>query len=306
MSHFDRYSATEYVEALRSFLHISKANFLKDYGFVDESEAPRRGRLPKYKDEPIRRLEAMVNEKAARCEATDTTVGERFQLARDYMGLNDSQVARELNVSRELVRRWAADVHRPTKLEELSTFLNVPLPWLEHGGVEHLPASSHLGVRVGEESENLRAQLKGMTQELILEIPDDTDEQYWQAYIEYAVFHREELKHIARQAGGRWQTTNGVLLFAPWIPIPEHGLSRRFWSDEVEAIIQEELANKPTVYGAWEAMRARCEAMGMSEDEFPRRITLHKRIEKERLRLEKFGVDLNEAIAESVRKYSEQ
>lgn len=304
MSQFDRYTITEYVEAMRSFLDISKRNFLRDHGFVEDADEPRKGRLPKYKDGPIHALEALVNQKAVRAEATDTTVGERFRIARDYMGLNDAQVARELGVSRELVRRWGADIHRPTIMEALSNLLNVPRAWLEDGGEENLPANSHVGVRVGEEALVWREQLYGLTQAVMADMPDGADESYIQAYIEWAVFNRFDMAQAARRAGGRWQIASNTLLFSPWVPIPEHGLSKRYWSDEVEDIIQEELASKPSVYGAWEAVRTRCEAMGLGPDAYPKRISLHKRVEKDRARNEKFGVDLNDVVAASVEKHS--
>lgn len=303
MSQFDRYTTTEYVEAMRSFLDINKRNFLREYGLVDASDDQRRGRAPKYPEAPIRRLEDLVNQKAARAEAADTTVGERFRIARDYMGLNDAQVARELNVSRELVRRWGEDIHRPTVMPAIAELLHVPQAWLEEGGEANLPAHSHVGVRIGEEALNWREELYGLTQKVVADMQDGADEAYAQARIEWAVFNEFPLARAARRAGGRWQVVSNTLLFAPWVPIPEHGLSKRFWSDEVEAIIQEELATKPSVYGAWEAVRARCEAMGLGEDAYPKRISLHKRVEKERARAEKFGVDLNDVIATSVAKF---
>lgn len=306
MSQFDRYTDTEYVEALRAFMNISKRNFLRERGFVEDVEAPRRGRLPKYKPEPIKALEAEVNQKAARCEATDTTVGERYLIARDYMGLSDAQVARELGVSRELVRRWGLNIHRPSHMEALAELLHVPFDWLAEGGEENLPANSHLGVRVGDEAMLWREELYGMTQSVVSDLPDGADQEYGQATIEYAVFSNFELAQAARRAGGRWQLVNNTLLFAPWVPIPEHGLSKRLWSDEVESMIQEELATKPSVYGAWESLRKRCEEMGLGPDEYPKRISLHKRVEKDRLRAEKYGVDLNDVVAASVEKYSKQ
>jgi DNA-binding transcriptional regulator YiaG len=309
MSQFDRYTVTEEVEAYRAFLDISKRGFLRDYGFVEDADEQRKGRLPKYPEAPVKALQEMVNQKSARCEAPDTTVGERYKLARDYMGLNDAQVSRELGVSRELVRKWGLDVHRPSNMEALATLLNVPQPWLEEGGEQNLPANSHLGVRVGEEALKWREELYGLTEVVISELPDGADQAYAQAAIEWAVFQNFELARAARRAGGRWQIViqnqQSTLLFSPWVPIPEHGLSKRFWSDEVEAIIQEELADK-TVYGAWEAMRQRCEAMGLGPDQYPKRISLHKRAEKDRIRAERFGVDLNEMVAASVEKYSKQ
>lgn len=305
MSQFDRYTVTEYVEALRAFLDISKQNFLREYGFVENADEPRKGRLPKYKEEPIKALEAMANEKAARAEATDTTIGERYRIARDYLEMNDSQVARGLGVSRELVRRWSADVHRPNDMQALSELLHVPVEWLESGGEDALPANSHIGVRVGDEAMMWREQLYGLTLTAVAEIEDSEDEAFTQASLEWKVFNDPAMKQAARRAGGRWQVTSNTLMFAPWVPIPEHGLSKRYWTDEVEAIIQEELAEKPTVYGAWEAIRSRCEAMGLGPDEYPKRISLHKRVEKDRLRAERYGVDLNDTIAAAVEKYSQ-
>lgn len=306
MSQFDRYTVTEYVEAMRAFLDLSKRNFLRDYGFVKDADEPRKGRLPRYDEQPIKALEALVNQKAARAEAPDTTIGERFRIARDYMGLNDAEVSRALGVSRELVRRWGADVHRPSNLEAIATLLNVPVRWLEDGGEENLPANSHIGVRVGDEAMTWREQMYGLTQKVVADLPDDADESFAQASIEWQVFDRFEMAQAARRAGGRWQIVSNTLLFSPWVPIPEHGLSKLFWAPEVEAIIQEELASKETVYGAWEALRKRCEAMGLGPDAYPKRISLHKRVEKERLRAEKFGVDLNDVVAASVQKYSKE
>jgi len=203
MSQFDRYTVTEYVESMRSFLDISKRNFLRDHGFVEDADAQRKGRLPKYRDEPIHALEALVNQKAARAEANDTTVGERFRIARDYMSFNDAQVAREMGVSRELVRRWGADIHRPTVMEALANLLNVPQAWLADGWEENLPANSHVGVRVGEEALTWREQLYGLTQAVVADMPDGADESYAQAYIEWAVFNKFELAQAARRAGRR-------------------------------------------------------------------------------------------------------
>lgn len=305
MSQFDRYTKTEYVEALRVFLDVSKRNFLKEAGFIDD-EGPRKGRLPRYKEAPIAALEERVNEKAARCEAADSTVGERYRIARDYLGLSDSIVAREMGVSRELVRRWGENIHEPTCMPELAAFLGVPEAWLREGGEHNLPANSHIGVRVGAESKLWRETVYSLTLDLVANLPDNADEQYAQALIECTVHNKFNLAQAARRAGGRWQIHHNTLMFAPWIPIPEHGLSRRYWSDEVEAIIQEELASKPTVYGAWEALQARCVAMGLDEEAYPKRISLHKRVEKERVRAEEFGVDLNDVVAASVKKYTQQ
>lgn len=302
MSQFDRYTTSEYVDALRVFMGAGKRTFLRDYGFVDEND-PNSGRLSSYNKAALEALEEKVNAKAARCEAPDTTIGERYRLARDYKGLSDAQVAREMGVSRELVRRWGLDINTPSCIEELATFLNVPADWLKHGGEERLPANSHLGVRVGKEAMDWREVLYGLTQSLLAEIDMSYGESYVQAYIEGATFSNPQLAAAARKAGGRWQLVSNTLLFAPWVPIPEHGLSRRYWSDEVEQIIEEELTRQHSVYAAWDAIQARCKALGLGDKEYPRRISLHKRVEKERERAERFGVDINFMIANAVKEH---
>lgn len=315
MSQFDRYTVTEYVEALRLFLGASKRTFLRDAGFIKD-DAPRKGRLKRkeYEAGPLKDIEAQVNAKAARCEApgsvepgdAGTTMGERIVLAKDYQGLNDAQMARDLGVSRELVRRWSNNIHVPKNLQAVADYLNVPEAWLRHGGEETLPGNSHIGVRVGDEAKMWREQLRGLIQSVVEEIPEEADDSYTQAYIEWVVLNRAPVAQAARRAGGRWQWASGMLFFVPWVPIPEHGLAKQYWSDEVEAIIQEELQSKPTTYGAWKAIKARCEAMGLTEDDYPRRVSLHKRVQKDRERIQEFGVDLNEMVAESVAKYTKQ
>lgn len=84
----------------------------------------------------------------------------------------------------------------------------------------------------------------------------------------------------------------------------EHGLSRRHWSDEVEQIIQEELANQHSIYAAWAALERRCRALGYKPSEYPKKISLHKRIDTEKARAEEFGVNLNPLIAASLEKFS--
>lgn len=303
MSQFDRYTKAEYVEGLRVFLKLKKKDFLTEHNLVPEGYVPRAGRLPGYSDGPVAELEAAVNAKAARAEAEGLSQGERIRIARDYAGMTDADIAKKVGVSRELVRLWGENAHRPNRLPELAEVLNVPQSWLEFGGEVHLPANSHIGVRVGAEALVYREMLYSRTLELVAEIPEEADGAYAQAYIEWAILNKDDLRHVARRAGGRWQAVGGTLLFAPWVPIPEHGITRRYWSDEVETIIQEELATKPSVYGAWKALETRCKAMGLTEDQYPKKISLHKRVEKERERIQKFGVNVNAMVAESVERY---
>lgn len=305
MSQFDNYTTSGYVESLRQFLGMKKRNFQRDAGLAP-ADTQRRGRLPSYPEEAIANLESQVNAKAARAEATDSTLGERFQIARDYKGFTDASVSREMGVSRELVRRWGLDINKPSDLPRLAEVLDVPEAWLESGDPKFLPANSHVGVRVGEAAMDFREQLYGMTTVVLADLPENASDSEAQAFLERAVFSRPWLAEAARRSGGRWQIVQGALLFAPWVPIAEHGLTRRYWSDTVEAMIQEELASKPSVYAAWHSLKARCEAMNMNEDEYPKLISLHKRIEKERMRAEKFGVDLNTMIAESLAAHPSQ
>lgn len=306
MSQFDRYTEAERVEAMRVFLKLPKPGFQRELGLVQNPEEKRRGRLPGYRDEGVRELERRVNEKSALAESSDPvlTIGERIRLARDFKNFSDGDIAKapELNVTRELVRRWRENINPPPehRMEALSVVLDAPVAWLIGGGETNLPANSHLGVRVGEEALLWRETLYSLELPVVAELPDDVDDSFARAYIEHAVMTRPELAQAARRAGGRWQSVGGSLFFSPWVPIPEHGLSRRLWSDDVEAIIEEELVNKPTIYGAYFGMKARCEAMGLKPDQYPKKISLHKRVEKERARANQFGVNLNPLVAESV------
>lgn len=302
MSQFDKYSEADYVEALRSFLKIKKTGFLKDNGLLPEGHTGQQGRTGAYQDAAIEHLENEVNIKAQRAEAVDTSMGERLKIARDYKGWGDSDVGRALGVSRETVRLWSENIHPVPDIPTVSQLLDVPVNWLESGSDMHLPADSHIGVRVGNERALHRENLYARTLEIIPEIPETADLEYAQAYIENKVKTDKDLSRLARRAGGRWQIYKGTLVFAPWLPIEEYKMSRKLWSPEVEAIIVEELASKPTVYGAWKSLEARCKAMGLSEKKFPQKISLYKRVENERKRIEKFGVNLNEAIAEAQQK----
>lgn len=275
------------------------------------------GRLPRYADAPLQALEAKVNAKSARCEAPDTTFGERLTLARDYAGVSDAQIAEALGVSREIIRRWRENINESSYAVQLAEFLGVPLNWLEKGGEAALPANTHLGVRVGgvyrdseghvtfvgEYAKN-REQMYALTQALLAEVPDDASESFIQAFVENAVFNRYKLIQTARRAGGRFHILNGQLQWAPWIPLEQRELVRRHFSDEVEAMIVEELQAQPTVMGAWQAIEARCKAKGLSEDEYPKRITLHKRVENDRKLAEQFGIDMNDIVRQACEEHA--
>jgi hypothetical protein len=127
-----------------------------------------------------------------------------------------------------------------------------------------------------------------MTTAVLADLPDDASTAEIQAFIENAVMTRPWLAEAARRAGGRWQVVDDNLYFAPWVPLPIPGLTRRYWSDRVEVIIGEEFYNKSSVYASWHAIKSRCENEGLS---YPKMITLHKRIERSRKWTEKFGIE---------------
>lgn len=303
MSQFHKYTSTSTVENYRKFLGESKQGFFVSHGFVRAAAIKRKGRLVKFDAEAIEALAMLVNKKAATADAPDTDLGERICLARDYKYLTDADLARQLGVSRELVRRWGENLNKPTDLSKVAETLGVPLMWLEAGGEAGLPANSCLGVRVGKASFALREQLYSMTLKHLAEIPETADLTYIQACLEWVVFNHPDMAKVARQAGGRWQVQGQTLVFAPWQPIDDHGLARRFWTDEVEEIIQEELARQHSTYAAWSALKARCAALGMSEGSYPRKISLYKRIGQEKSRRETFGVNMNDVVKSSVNKY---
>ena len=305
MSQFDKYSISEYIEELRQFIGEPKLNFLHKFGFIPENRESK-GRVAGFrKSEALRNLEKVANERAARAEDPSTPIGERFKIACGYKGFTDAHIGRELGVSRELVRRWGQGLNQPSRLPELAEILDVPLNWLEHGGAQYLPPNSHVGVRVGQENLDWREALFDMTQAVLAELDLSQSEDYIRAYLEWAVYSNPDMAEAARKCGGRWTILNGSLLFSPWVPIEEHGLSRRYWTDEVEEIIAKSMNENPTVFAAWDALAAECHRRGIGPGQFPTRIALHKRIEKERERIEQFGVDLNQVIFDSVKKYQD-
>lgn len=298
MTMFYRHTKGEYIEALRIFLHAPKQTFKRRFGFTNEST--RRGSPgPRYPVDAMLKVEHAANAKAARVEAPDTQLAERYLIARDYMGMSNTDVARAIGVSRELARRWGIGKNRPTALPALAQLLNVPPAWLEFGGEHHLPADTHLGIRVGDESRSARESLFALTTDALTgpsesEVDDDDAAR---VLIELAVKSRPDMARHARHAGGRWQVIYGRLQFAPWVPIPKPELSRSLWCDEVEEMITAELATRKSVRGAWQALKSHCEAHGLA---YPKRITLYKRIAKVKEFSEKFGVDINGQVAASL------
>lgn len=290
MSQFDAYTQAAHLQGLCRFLGkqhpaVLRFNSLKPTG--------RTGRLPKWSQDVVDMLERAVNAKAERCEATDSTISERIMLARQYRGLNGAQLARYIGMSREAVRLWSTGDTEPRDWAQLATVLNVPQAWLQFGGKQYLPANTHLGVRVGIDSLNAREQLYGLTLAALAEMGDTIEDTSLMAHLERKVIECNEMADLARRAGGRWNVNCGKLAFVPWVPIAPHGLARRYWSDEVEAIIQEALANRRSVYSAWQEVRRDCEAKGL---EFPTLNALQKRVAKENERHQRYGIALDFAI----------
>lgn len=300
MSRYDAYTQKDYVEGLRGFLGIPRQGFLSKYNLV---EVAKPGRSGAYNADAVQHLEALFNEKSAKGEQSDTSLGERLSLARDYQGLTDAQLGRECGVSREAARRWCAGDSVPEKPEsrrQLLSILAVPEAWLFHGDVSALPADAIIGIRVGAEFFAAREALYGHTQHLLASLPADLGLSGYQAAIERHIQSSADLRMLARRAGGRWQLvddTDGSLLFAPWEPIHEHGLSRRYWSDEVETLIADALATEKSIYAAWHVMAKKAKAQGL---DYPQMITLRKRIDRDRERAERYGVDLNAMVQGSM------
>ncbi|MDK9725981.1 MAG: hypothetical protein OEL88_13990 [Sterolibacteriaceae bacterium MAG5] len=298
MSMFDAYTTTEAVEIKRQFLGAPKKDFLRNAGLVPNVAKRHVGRHRRYDESALKLLDDMINAKAVAAE-TARTIGERIQLAIDYQLGTDAHVGREMGVSRELVRQWRTGIAIPRDTAKLAATLKVPEAWLVHGGEENLPADSHIGVRVGNESMRYRTILREQTEALLDGAQKGGATADIQAFIEAKIRSDARLMQIARRAGGRWQLNplarhDDVFVFAPWQPIHEHGLTKRYWSDDVEALIAAKMASGKTVYAIARELKHECEANGWK---YPTRLALYKRISTMRERIVKFGVDLNDVVA---------
>ena len=289
MSQFFSYTQPEYVRKLCKFLgrtHPAVKSL--------KVERPRglKGRTPNYSETSIQSLEQAVNDLASRCEAPDTSFKQRFSLACAYSGLKDSTIARMLGVSRQALGWWRAGACLPSRLECLAEVLDVPIDWLRCGVEGHLPASSHLGVRVGDASLEYRERLYGITFDAIQNVDDDARTDDINNAIVACLLYSPEMKKLSRRSGGRWLLQQGNLVFAPWRPIREHGLARRKWSDTVEAVIESALKRHRSVYSAFQEVQCKCEELG---EKYPQKISLYKRIAAERARLSRFGLNQQQA-----------
>ena len=304
MSVFNAYTKGKYIEALRQFLRFPEMNFLRNMRLVETKDG--KGKRA-YLKEGIEQLEVLVNQKAARVESVDTTLGERITLARDYLLMTDTEIGRAFGLTREMVRRWRNGLNVPTDIERLANLLKVPIEWLKSGNPAALPSDSHLGVRVGSEKTRYCAELLELTHKQIglVQTGESVDDDFIRGFIEMTVFNSPEMSNAARRAGGRWQWSGGELKFAAWKPLPSVRKRKSPWSDEVEDIINDELS-KPgqSVSQSYRNMTERWTAMGLSEQEYPTKIALHKRLEKQRAHESIHGVDINDEVSKSIEKYA--
>lgn len=284
---FENDSKESYLKAMLRFLRTSRAHFDREGGGSGDSQARRTRRA--VTAELLRSVEADVNQKSSRVESLDTTFGERYRLARDYVGLIDAEVARRLDVSREIVRQWSNDLARPrvTRLAELAMLLEVPVSWLESGSLSQLAANSRLGVRVGADRTVWKETLYALTVRYLGDCCDEVSEEKCNESIGVAIDSMEEMKHAARKAGGRWLMAAGRLVFCAWRPLKYQGPKRRLWPAETELIIEAELSRNGSTYAAWQVIRERCTEAGLP---YPKRVTLHKRVQRKRAHEERFGV----------------
>lgn len=284
---FDKDSKESYLKAMLRFLRTSRAHFDLEGGGSGGGKARRARRV--VTSELLRLVEVEVNKKSSRVESLETTFGERYRLARDYVGLADAEVARRLDVSREIVRRWSNELARPrvTRLAELALLLEVPVSWLEAGALSQLAASSRLGVRVGADRTVWKETLYALTVRYLGDCCDEVSEEKCNEFVEVAIDSMEEMKNAARKAGGRWLMAAGRLVFYAWRPPKSEGRKRSLWPDQTELIIETELGRSRSTYAAWQAIRERCTEAGLP---YPKRVTLHKRVQRKRAREERFGV----------------
>ena len=121
---FERTNRNACLHAMLRFLRV-KRNAFEINERVD-SLLGRRFRKP-ITDELLEKVEAAVNRKSAQAESAAGSFGSRYELARDYMGLKDSDVAGAVGVSRESIRQWRKSCVLPKKerAKKLAVILNV-------------------------------------------------------------------------------------------------------------------------------------------------------------------------------------
>lgn len=176
-------------------------------------------------DTAVQVLEQAVNQLARRCEDSDTHFHERLSFACAYVGLSDAALGKKLGVYRRVTSDWRYGSSRPTDIDRLAEVLHVPAGWLQYGGEGNLPASSHVGIRVGDEASQYREQLYAVTLDALQDVSDDA-----QFDVVNAVFGETLLKDpvrakLSRRAGGRWLISRGRLVFVSWRSFDEQAVT---------------------------------------------------------------------------------
>lgn len=284
---FEKDSKESYLKAMLRFLRASRAHF--DLEGVGSGNSQAKRTRQAVTSELLGAVEAEVNKKSSHVESLDTSFGERYRLARDYAGLRDAEIARRLDVSREIVRRWSNDLARPrvTRLADLAMLLEVPVSWLGAGSISQLAADSHLGVRVGADRTSWKETLHALTVHHLRDCHSEVSEDEFNERITAAIASVDSMRDAARRAGGRWLMKEGRLVFHAWRPPKSEGRKRSLWPAQTELIIETELGRSRSTYAAWQAIRERCTEAGLP---YPKRVTLHKRVQRKRAHEERFGV----------------
>jgi transcriptional regulator with XRE-family HTH domain len=305
MSFFAAKNQAQHMGKIRAFLEEPKSGFISKFGLKADPAELRYGRLRVYPISAINAVYAIVNIKSGLTEKTDSSFGERLSLAQAYLGMGNAKLARHLMVSRELVRRWRLGSNRFLgDLCQLANLLQVSEKWLEFGGEEHLQANTHLGQRLGVEAKHFKELLYAETTSLISNLADYSSENELIVKIELAVFESPSLARLARRSGGRWQIQDGALHFSPWVSPPKKQIRiDKVWPIETEDVIRQELALKPSIYGAYSAIKNRCECLGVL---YPALITLHKRASNAKKKELEYGVDLNMLVKKAFTEVNSQ
>ncbi|TCP11329.1 hypothetical protein [Simplicispira metamorpha] len=282
MSYFDENTASKYVEKMLSFVSDKQILNLEPHEIQAGSISQQSGTAKSYCAEKIDDLEKAVNAKAKRAEANDLTFEERLCIAKDYKRLNEADVEDLIRADCDVIRLRGEKSQSSDEITRIARVLDVPAIWLQYGGEVHLPANSHIGVRVGKESFIYRESLYSKTIEFYSNLSENCDPDCAQALVEQQLENDQELSKISRRAGGQWKMVRGALIFVAWVKSEGLHPTCGAWSDEVEAMIAEELSTKTTVYSAWLSLKARCEAIGIFKGKYPSNVELHKLIEKEK------------------------
>lgn len=259
-------------------------------------------------EEGLKRLIDEVNQFAEYAENLVDRPGEpsrfpeRLSVARRYMGMNKSELAKMVGVSRESTRMWEDGVCRPGNIVQVASILEVPLNWLEYGGEEYLPANSRIGERVGEEQMKCRAELFRLTKKYLSRFVKNTRESLIIAATEHHVFTDKDFARLARRAGGRWHYFDEMIVWVPWRGEQKRVRVQGSLSPLVESIIEDAFSKYGSVgiRQVNDEIERQCAMYGVKP---PSRITIYKRVGNEMKRYFKYGFSmLNGYIQECLEK----